>query len=70
MCVCVCVCACKKNLALNNQQELICHKTQQTNQYIGLFDLLKNDKYSNRPFAKIKIKTLTNNTESLYLNEE
>ena len=29
-CVCVCVCVCVKDLALNNQQRLICHKTQPT----------------------------------------
>ena len=29
----VCVCVCKANLALNNQQVLICHKTQPTNVY-------------------------------------
>ena len=28
VCVCVCVCVCKQDLALNNVQWLICHKTQ------------------------------------------
>ena len=28
MCVCVCVCVCKDDLALNNLQWLICHKTK------------------------------------------
>ena len=26
--MCVCVCVCKEDLALNNLQWLICHKTQ------------------------------------------
>ena len=32
MCVCVCVCVCPQDLALDNLQGLICHKTHQTNQ--------------------------------------
>ena len=35
MCVCVCVCVCV--LALNYLQELICFKTQPTNQSIFMF---------------------------------
>ena len=30
VCVCVCVCVCEEDLALNNLQWLICHKTKST----------------------------------------
>ena len=55
VCVCVCVCVCKENLASNNLQWLICHKTNPNINSINHVNIKKKERKKDREKERKKV---------------